>query len=91
MDTKVYITQKKYVAADGTVKYYPNSSKYTPVNKTEKPAKVDKPRQIRKKREGSVNSVVSEIKTLDKVNIEKVKKYIEELKNGTREDGKDNV
>jgi len=33
METKVYITQKKHTLADGTVKYYPNSSKYTPKRK----------------------------------------------------------
>ena len=36
MDTKVYTCKKKYVAADGTIRYYNNSSKYKPVDKTNK-------------------------------------------------------
>ena len=36
MEAKVYTYQKKYVRADGTVRYYNNSSKYIPTGKETK-------------------------------------------------------
>jgi hypothetical protein len=75
MEKKTYVSQRKYTTKDGTVKVCANTSSYTP-----KP-KEGKPKQVRKKKEDSINGIVVDLKTLKKDDLIKVKKYVEDLKN----------
>ena len=77
METKVYTYRKKYVRADGTINYCENKTKYIPVDKS-----VEKPKQVRKKKEGSINSLVDKLKALDKESLERARKFIDELNGG---------
>lgn len=65
METKIYKTKKKYVTANGEVRYHDNSTIYKPVDKINKIKKDD---------------IIKSIRNIkDKNKLKKIKELIDEL------------